>query len=131
VPDIRTATLADSGAAGALRFTKSILSAYPWQPAISLLVRTDGDPRGALPSLFAAVTRLDKNLALLRPRTEAERLASGFDRQRFLAALLAAFRGARCSFGRYGALWADFLRNRARTREIGVRMALGQSRETC
>jgi len=125
VPDLRKPGI--GGPVGATLYVPLLqfYSGYPWPMATSLLVRTNGDADSLLPGVMAAVARLDKKLVLLQPQTIAERMASTFSQQRFIGGLLAAFAFLAVVLAVTGLYGLISYTTAARTREIGVRMALG------
>lgn len=95
--------------------------------AMAIVVRTTGNPADSARLLRETVARLDPDLALGRLGTLAEFARASVARERFSAALLAGFAGASvllASIGIYGVMAYLVAR---RSREFGIRAALGAS----
>jgi predicted permease len=93
----------------------------------TLVVHTRGDPAGVIPKLKAAIAAADPALPVFGVTTMRESVINGFSTSRTAAAVAGFFGGLALlisSVGLYGVVASGVTE---RTREIGVRVALGSS----
>jgi putative ABC transport system permease protein len=94
-------------------------------PFIAVVVRTNADPYGVMPSIRRAIGELDPQIPLAHAKTMDEHLAHALSRPKFLSALVTAFGAVAVTLaviGIYGMMaWSVAQRRK----EIAVRVALG------
>jgi len=100
----------------------------PWA-AMNLITRVQGDPHPFIPAIRAAVFAIDRDQPVTAVKSMEEVLETAAARPRFTTWLLAALAATAVLLALVGIYGVVAYSSAQRTQEVGIRVALGASRE--
>jgi predicted permease len=97
----------------------------PWGRSLYYVARTEGDPLALLPAVRDLVRRVDARVPVAEPSTMSDRMSRHFAGPRFRTLLVGVFSVGAALLSLMGIYGVTSFTVRRRTRELGVRKALG------